>query len=243
MPTSSPSAEVGAGSFDLFGNRQTGVNLDGKSRSTGQPGAPLLVITGRAGVGEIIVRRGYEPFTQQALRTGQPVPLQCEPTGKLFYATGSSGLLRCAAADGVTPIPALACVVAEHGSALCRPPGEPEPAADFGDAPGTRRCQVAAGAGEATCGPPNPGAFPNPGRSGHLHLRDPLRRRPSRVPPDRLRAPPPAPTRRAPATPPAPAAPADPGPLRRRRPRRRPPPPASTSAPCPKAAAATCQPA
>ena len=92
------SAEVGAGSFDLFGNRQTGVNLDGKSRSTGQPGAPLLVVTARAGAGEVIVRRGYEPFTQQALRTGQPVPMQCTSTGpRGRRLPGARPAARCAA--------------------------------------------------------------------------------------------------------------------------------------------------
>src|SRR5688500_10567904 len=146
------SAEVGAGSFDLFGNRQTGVNLDGKSRSTGQPGAPLLVVTARAGAGEVIVRRGYEPFTQQALRTGQPVPMQCTSPSSPYYS-GAAGPLRCFAADGVTQTPVLACVVAEYGAALCRPPGEAEPTVDFADDPGTRRCQVPAGGGEATCGP------------------------------------------------------------------------------------------
>jgi phage shock protein PspC (stress-responsive transcriptional regulator) len=157
------SAEVSAGSFDLFGSRQTGVNLDGKSRSTGQPGAPLLVITGRAGAGEIIVRRGYEPFTQQALRTGQPVPLECHPAG-YRYGPGATGPLRCTAADGVTQTPALACVVSEHGGALCRPPGEAEPIVDFANYPGTRRCQVPAGGGEATCGPPIPGSLRSPGQ-------------------------------------------------------------------------------
>ncbi len=72
-------AAVTAGSFDLFGNRQTGVNLDGRTRSAGQPGAPQLIIAGDAGAGEIIVGRGFEPFTQQALRTGQPVPMHCSP--------------------------------------------------------------------------------------------------------------------------------------------------------------------
>ena len=158
------SAEVGAGTFDLFGNRQTGVNLDGKSRSTGQPGAPLLVVTARAGAGEVIVRRGYEPFTQQALRTGQPVPMQCSSTESPFYS-GAAAPLRCSAADGVTRTPVLACVVAEYGAALCRPPGEPEPAVDFANDPGTRRCQVPAGGGEAPCGPPLGGALPDPGQS------------------------------------------------------------------------------
>ena len=96
-------ASVGAGSFDLFGNRQTGVNLKGKTHSTGQPGAPVLVITGRAGAGEIVVRRGFEPFTHEALRYGQPVPLKCSPTG--------STTMRCTPADGVTQTPALGCVV------------------------------------------------------------------------------------------------------------------------------------
>jgi hypothetical protein len=149
------SAEVGAGSFDLFGNRQTGVNLEGRSRSTGQAGAPLVVITGDVGAGEIIVRRGHEPFTQQALRTGQPVPLECH-SGPYMNMKMAGGPLRCSAADGVTQTPALACVVAEWGTALCRPPGEPEPVVDFANAPGTRRCQVPAGGGDATCAAPIP---------------------------------------------------------------------------------------
>jgi phage shock protein PspC (stress-responsive transcriptional regulator) len=150
-------ASVGAGSFDLFGNRQTGVNLDGRSRSTGESGAPVLVIAGRAGAGEIIVRRGYEPFTHQALRTGQPVPLSCHPSGAPDPAGAVSETMNCSAADGVTKIPALACVVSDTGSALCRPVGEPEPAVDFADDPGTRRCQVPAGGGESTCTAPIPG--------------------------------------------------------------------------------------
>lgn len=149
-------AKITAGTFDLFGNRQIGVNLDGRTRSTGQPGAPLLVITAEAGVGEIIVRRGYEPFTQQALRTGQPVPMHCNPAGSPYTPT-TSGALHCTAADGATQTPALACVVSQSGSALCRPPGEPEPAAPYADAPGTRRCQVPAGGGAATCTAPVPG--------------------------------------------------------------------------------------
>lgn len=150
-------ASVGAGSFDLFGNRQTGVNLDGKSRSTGQPGAPVLIITGKAGAGEIVVRRGYEPFTHQALRTGQPVPLSCYPSGSADPSGAVSSRMHCSAADGVTKIPALACVVADTGSALCRPVGEPEPAMDFANDPGTRRCQVPAGGGPSTCTAPIPG--------------------------------------------------------------------------------------
>ena len=67
-------AEVGAGSFDLFGNRQTGVNLNGKSRSAGQPGAPVLVITGKAGAGEVIVRRGYEPSRTRPCARASPFP-------------------------------------------------------------------------------------------------------------------------------------------------------------------------
>lgn len=154
-------AEVAAGSFDLFGNRQTGVNLDGMTRSTGQPGAPLLVITAEAGAGEIIVRRGSEPFTQQALRTGQPVPMECRnllPRRDLYGAVPPG--LQCTAADGVTQTPALACVVSQSGSALCRPPGEPEPAVPFADDPGTRRCQVPAGGGEAVCRPTDPSGGP-----------------------------------------------------------------------------------
>jgi phage shock protein PspC (stress-responsive transcriptional regulator) len=143
-------ASVGAGSFDLFGNRQTGVNLKGRTHSTGQPGAPVLVITSRAGAGEIVVQRGFEPYTHEALRSGQPVPLQCVPTG------GAS--MRCRSADGVTQTPALGCVVSESGAALCRPAGEPEPAVDYANDPGTRHCQVPAGGGEATCTTPIPGA-------------------------------------------------------------------------------------
>ena len=142
-------ASVGVGSFDLFGNRQTGVNLKGRTHSTGQPGAPALVISGRAGAGELVVERGSEPFTHEALRTGQPVPMQCVPT--------VNGSLRCSAADGVTPTPALGCVVAESGAALCRPAGEPEPVVGFSNDPGTRHCQVPAGGGEATCTAPVPG--------------------------------------------------------------------------------------
>ncbi|HEY0399415.1 MAG TPA: PspC domain-containing protein, partial [Acidimicrobiia bacterium] len=143
-------ASVGAGSFDLFGNRQTGVNLKGRTHSTGQPGAPVLVITSRAGAGEIVVQRGFEPYTHEALRSGQPVPLQCVPTG------GTS--MRCRSADGVTQTPALGCVVSESGAALCRPVGEPEPAVDYANDPGTRHCQVPAGGGEATCTTPIPGS-------------------------------------------------------------------------------------
>jgi phage shock protein PspC (stress-responsive transcriptional regulator) len=147
-------AKVSLGTFDLFGNRQTGVNLDGRTNSTGQPGAPLLVIGGEAGAGEIIVRRGYEPFTQQALRTGQPVPMECVPGGPYGVLHGG---LACRSADSDIRIPAMACVVSESGFALCRPPGEPEPVVDFANAPGTRRCQVPAGGGEATCAAPIPG--------------------------------------------------------------------------------------
>jgi hypothetical protein len=143
-------ASVGAGSFDLFGNRQTGVNLKGRTHSTGQPGAPGLVITSRAGAGEVVVQRAFEPYTHQALRSGEPVPLQCVPTG------GAS--MRCRAADGVTQTPALGCVVSESGAALCRPAGEPEPTVDYANDPGTRHCQVPAGGGEATCTAPIPGA-------------------------------------------------------------------------------------
>ncbi|MEW6475095.1 MAG: LiaF domain-containing protein, partial [Actinomycetota bacterium] len=159
-------ASVSAGSFDLFGNRQTGVNLDGKSRSSGQPGAPVLVITAKAGAGEIIVRRGYEPFTHQALRTGQPVPVSCYPDGPPAVAAAASSTMHCSAADGVTKIPALACVVSDSGSALCRPAGEPEPVVDFTDDPGTRRCQVPAGGGRSLCTAPNPGTRSEIGGQG-----------------------------------------------------------------------------
>ena len=151
-------ASVGAGSFDLFGNRQTGVNLNGRSRSTGQPGAPVLVITGKAGAGEISVRRGFEPYTHQALRTGQQVPLSCYPTGTGDPSAATASTMSCSAADGVTTIPALACVVSDGGSALCRPTGEPEPAVAFANEPGTRRCQVPAGGGQSTCTAPIPGS-------------------------------------------------------------------------------------
>ncbi len=146
-------AKVSLGTFDLFGNRQTGVNLDGRTNSTGQPGAPLLLIGGEAGAGEIIVRRGYEPFTQQALRTGQPVPMECVPAGPYGVLHGG---LACRSADSDIRIPAMACVVSESGFALCRPPGEAEPVVEFANAPGTRRCQVPAGGGEATCTAPIP---------------------------------------------------------------------------------------
>jgi hypothetical protein len=149
------SASVGAGSFELFGNHQTGVNLKGKTHATGQPGAPVLVITGRAGAGQIVVSRGAEPFTHQALRYGQPVPLQCVPT------VGTT--MRCRAADGVTQTPALGCVVSDSGAALCRPVGEPEPAVDYANDPGTRHCQVPAGGGDATCTAPVPGTSVNSG--------------------------------------------------------------------------------
>jgi hypothetical protein len=151
-------ATVGAGSFDLFGNRQSGLNLDGRSRSEGQPGAPVLVITGKAGAGEIIVRRGYEPYTHQALRSGRPVPLTCYPSGAADPSASVATTMHCSAADGVTEIPALACVVADSGGALCRPSGEPEPAVDFAGDPGTRRCQVPAGGGMSSCTAPIPGS-------------------------------------------------------------------------------------
>ena len=143
------SASVGVGSFELFGNRQSGVNLKGRTHSAGQPGAPVLVISGRAGAGDIVVQRASEPFTHEALRNGQPVPMQCLPA--------LNGSLRCSAADGVTPTPALGCVVAESGAALCRPVGEPEPTVAFANEPGTRHCQVPAGGGEAACTPSVPG--------------------------------------------------------------------------------------
>jgi phage shock protein PspC (stress-responsive transcriptional regulator) len=155
-------ASVGIGTFDLFGNRQTGLNLKGRTHSNGQPGAPVLVIHGKAGAGEIDVRRAYEPFTHEALRTGQAVPVQCaffpprpDPSGAATPTT--AGPVRCAAADGITKIPALACVVMASGSGLCRPSGEGEPAVDFANLPGTRHCQVPAGGGESTCTAPVPG--------------------------------------------------------------------------------------
>jgi phage shock protein PspC (stress-responsive transcriptional regulator) len=144
-------ASVGAGTFELFGNRQTGVNLNGRTHSTSQPGAPVLVISGKAGVGEVVVRRASEPFTHEALRTGQPVPVQCTlfPSG-----AAATGPVSCAAADGVTQTPAMTCVVAAKGFGLCRPTGEPEPAVDYANDPGTRHCQIPAGGGESTCTPP-----------------------------------------------------------------------------------------
>jgi phage shock protein PspC (stress-responsive transcriptional regulator) len=152
-------ASVGAGTFNLFGNRQTGVNLKGRSHSTGQPGAPVLVISGEAGIGEVIVRRAYEPFTHEALRTGQAVPVQCSffPTAPDQAAAAATGAVTCGAADGATEIPPLNCVVAASGFGLCRPTGEPEPAVDDANVPGTRHCQVPAGGGSSTCTPPVPG--------------------------------------------------------------------------------------
>jgi len=152
------SASVGAGTFELFGNRQTGVNLKGRTHSNGQPGGPVLDISGRAGAGEIVVERAAEPFTHQALRTGQPVPMQCDLSSTRTAVNGiiAGGPVRCSAADGVTLTPALSCVVADTGGALCRPVGEPEPAAGFANDPGTRHCQVPAGGGESTCSSPVP---------------------------------------------------------------------------------------
>jgi phage shock protein PspC (stress-responsive transcriptional regulator) len=151
-------ASVGAGTFTLFGNRQTGVNLNGRTHSTGQPGAPVLVVSGKAGAGEVIVRRAYEPFTHEALRTGQAVPVQCTvlpPRPDQTAAAG--GPVTCSAADGVTQTPPLNCVVAGSGFGLCRPTGEPEPSVDYANVAGTRHCQVPAGGGEATCTTPVPG--------------------------------------------------------------------------------------
>ena len=147
-------ASVGLGSFDLFGNRQTGVNLNGRTHSTGQPGAAVLDIRGDAGAGEVIIRRGIEPITQQALRSGQPVPLRCGPSKRESFGFGPTGTLHCTAADGVTRTPPLNCVVSAYGDALCRPPGEPEPPVAFSGDPGTVRCQVPAGGGESPCTPP-----------------------------------------------------------------------------------------
>jgi phage shock protein PspC (stress-responsive transcriptional regulator) len=152
-------ASVGAGTFELFGNRQTGVNLDGRTHSAGQAGAPVLVITGKAGVGEVTVRRANEPFTHEALRTGQPVPVQCSfspPTA------AGAGPVKCSAADGVTQTPALSCVVSASSFGLCRPTGEPEPAVDYANEAGTRHCQVPAGGGESACTPPVPGTTTTP---------------------------------------------------------------------------------
>ena len=68
--------------------------------------------------GEIVVSRGSEPYTHEALRYGQPVPLQCVPT--------ANGSLRCSPADGVTrphspSLQALSALVHEHVPALPRP--------------------------------------------------------------------------------------------------------------------------
>jgi phage shock protein PspC (stress-responsive transcriptional regulator) len=152
-------ASVGAGTFNLFGNRQTGVNLKGRTRSSGQPGAPVLVISGEAGLGEVIVRRAYEPFTHEALRTGQAVPVKCSfyPARPDQIPAAGTGTLNCGAADGITETPPMNCVVAGSGFGLCRPTGEPEPAVDYAGIPGTRHCQVPAGGGSSTCTPPVPG--------------------------------------------------------------------------------------
>jgi phage shock protein PspC (stress-responsive transcriptional regulator) len=159
-------ASVGAGTFELFGNRQTGVNLNGRTHSIGQPGAPVIVISGKAGAGEVIVRRAYEPFTHEALRTGQPVPVQCTVLPPRFDPTATAaGPVHCSAADGGTQTPPLNCVVAASSFGLCRPTGEPEPAVDYANNPGTRHCQVPAGGGESTCTPPVPGKTAQTGGS------------------------------------------------------------------------------
>jgi phage shock protein PspC (stress-responsive transcriptional regulator) len=207
-------ASVTAGAFDLFGNRQTGVNLDGRTRSTGQPGAPQLIITGEAGAGEVIVHRGFEPFTQQALRTGQPVPMQCNPSSpQPWFASRATSPLRCDATDGETQTPALACVVSESGIALCRPPGEPEPAVDWANRAGTRRCQVPAGGGQSTCTAPIPGTLGgSPGGEGSFTCTIPEGGGESVCRPTGTGSSGgPAPAPAAPASPAPPAAPADPG--------------------------------
>jgi hypothetical protein len=189
------------------------VNLNGRSRSAGQPGAPVLVITGKAGAGEIIVRRGYEPYTHQALRTGQPVPLSCYPSGPGDPSAAAPSTMHCSAADGVTTVPALACVVSDGGSALCRPTGEPEPAVGFANEPGTRRCQVPAGGGQSTCTAPNPGTRSRrPGGEGSFTCTIPERGGPSVCRPTdgRSSGGAPAPDLPPPASPVPPATPADP---------------------------------
>ena len=218
-------ASVGAGTFDLFGNRQTGVNLEGRSRSTGQPGAPVLVISGEAGIGEVIVRRAYEPFTQQALRTGQPVPLQCSfcpgPSGIRPPQPGPARCLRRRRRRDRDP--AVDLRGGGVGTALCRPTGEPEPAVDFADDPGTRRCQVPAGGGDvdlhARRSPERrlPAEDPSPARSPKVAARpsaDPPGQPEHRTRTLRLRRPPrrrrPIPTPPTEATtPPATAAPGE----------------------------------
>jgi phage shock protein PspC (stress-responsive transcriptional regulator) len=161
-------AAVGAGTFFLFGNRQTGVNLNGRTHSIGRPGAPVLVISGEAGIGEIVVRRAREPFTHEALRTGQAVPVRCSfyPAGPdQAAAAAGTGTVTCGPADGVTRTPPLNCVVASSGFGLCRPAGEAEPAVDYADVAGTRRCQVPAGGGSSTCTPPVSGTTARSGGS------------------------------------------------------------------------------
>ena len=150
-------ASVGAGTFFLLGNRQAGVNLKARAGSTASPpgGGPALVIRSTVGAGAIEVRQAYEPYYHQALRFGKPVPLSCGP--------GVNGSLRCLAPDGDTTLPALGCVVSDSGAALCRPVGEPEPAVDYANDPGTRHCQVPAGGGDATCSAPVPGTSVNAG--------------------------------------------------------------------------------
>jgi phage shock protein PspC (stress-responsive transcriptional regulator) len=199
-------ASVGAGTFNLFGNRQTGVNLNGRTHSTGQPGAPVLVISGKAGAGEVIVRRAYEPFTHEALRTGQPVPVRCAvlPPRPDQTAT-AAGPVNCSAADGVTQTPSLTCVVAASGFGLCRPTGEPEPAVDYANVPGTRHCQVPAGGGESTCTPPVPGKTAPSG--GSFTCRIPEGGGPATCNPSRAAG---AQDPNAPAEPASPAEPADP---------------------------------
>ena len=213
-------ASVGAGTFNLFGNRQTGVNLNGRTHSNGQPGAPVLVISGEAGVGEVIVRRAYEPFTHEALRTGQAVPVQCSfyPAGQT--AAAATGTANCGAADGVTETPPMNCLVAGSGFGLCRPTGEPEPAVDYGNVPGTRHCQVPAGGGSSTCTPPVPGdtAAPTGGsftctipEGGGPAVCKPSRAAgedPNATPPP-TQEPPAAPAPAEPATPPDTAAPGE----------------------------------
>jgi hypothetical protein len=124
--------------------------------------------------------------------------------------------LACRAADSDIRIPALACVVSESGIALCRPPGEPEPAVPFADDPGTRRCQVPAGGGEAACTAPTPGrvapsgtftcTIPEGGGEAVCRPADPSAR--PEAPPDPLNPTPPA----TPADPSDPSSPTTPAP-------------------------------
>jgi hypothetical protein len=88
------------------------------------------------------------------------VPVECAffpPLSTPAGAGAGTGPAKCTAADGVTDTPSLACVVAASGFGVCRPVGEPEPAVDYANVPGTRHCQVPAGGGLSICTPPVPG--------------------------------------------------------------------------------------